>query len=134
VHHREDPLCAGCHELMDPIGFGLEGFDREGRPRTHDDDNPSCTISGQGEVVPFGTFSGPAELAQVALSAELDACAVDHVLQFALGRALTIADVELQSRLLNRFRDPETTAGRFDQLLLDLVTDPAFRLRREVTP
>ncbi len=134
VQHRDDPQCAGCHELMDPIGFGLETFDREGRYRTHDDANPDCVLSGEGEVVPWGTFSGPAELAQVALRAELDACAVDHVLQFALGRPLAFEDIALSDRLLDRFRDPETTAGRFDRLLLDLVTDPSFRLRREVTP
>ncbi|MEN0063872.1 MAG: DUF1592 domain-containing protein [Myxococcota bacterium] len=133
IQHRNDPACSGCHSLMDPIGFGLETYDREGRRRRHDDGNPECTISGQGEVVPYGPFSGPAELARLALTAQLDACAVDHVLQFALGRELSTADVELSDRLLNAFRAPEQ-AGRFDRLLLDLVTDPAFRLRREVTP
>lgn len=132
VQHRDDPACEGCHVLMDPIGFGLEAFDREGRSRTHDEGNPECVISGAGEVVPFGTFSGPAELARLALEAELDACAVDHVLQFALGRELSGPDAELFDRLLVKFRSD--AGGRFDQLLLELVTDPSFRLRREVTP
>lgn len=35
--HRDDPACASCHALMDPIGFGLENYDIVGRWR--DDDN-----------------------------------------------------------------------------------------------
>ena len=25
--HRTNPVCANCHKVMDPIGFGLENFD-----------------------------------------------------------------------------------------------------------
>ena len=28
--HRDNPPCAGCHKLMDPIGFALENFDAVG--------------------------------------------------------------------------------------------------------
>lgn len=32
-HRNAGPACAGCHEYMDPIGLGLEGFDMRGRLR-----------------------------------------------------------------------------------------------------
>src|SRR5205823_11207851 len=32
--HRANPSCAGCHSQMDPVGFGLENFDRFGRWRS----------------------------------------------------------------------------------------------------
>ena len=32
--HRRNPVCAGCHRLMDPIGLGLEDFDGAGKFRT----------------------------------------------------------------------------------------------------
>ncbi len=35
--HRTDPVCANCHQLLDPIGFGLENFDAIGRWRDQDD-------------------------------------------------------------------------------------------------
>ena len=35
--HRADAVCAGCHGLMDPIGFGLENLDELGRYRAHDE-------------------------------------------------------------------------------------------------
>ena len=31
--HRANPVCAGCHRAMDPIGFALENFDGIGRWR-----------------------------------------------------------------------------------------------------
>jgi hypothetical protein len=34
--HRKDPSCSTCHNLMDPIGFGLESYDAVGGWRTHD--------------------------------------------------------------------------------------------------
>ena len=34
--HRENPSCQGCHGIIDPLGFALEGFDAVGRNRTID--------------------------------------------------------------------------------------------------
>ena len=34
--HRASPTCAGCHKLMDPIGFSLENFDGIGAWRTRE--------------------------------------------------------------------------------------------------
>src|SRR6202012_3600966 len=35
--HRTNPVCANCHKILDPIGFGLENFDAIGRWRDQDD-------------------------------------------------------------------------------------------------
>jgi hypothetical protein len=35
--HRTDAVCASCHKVLDPIGFGLENFDAIGRWRDSDD-------------------------------------------------------------------------------------------------
>ena len=32
--HRANAVCAGCHKMMDPIGFALENFDGIGKWRT----------------------------------------------------------------------------------------------------
>jgi hypothetical protein len=45
--HRADVVCAGCHKVMDPIGFSLENFDAIGRWRAADDGvriDPSGTL------------------------------------------------------------------------------------------
>ena len=33
AEHRANAACAGCHKLMDPVGFALENFDAVGRWR-----------------------------------------------------------------------------------------------------
>jgi hypothetical protein len=60
--HRESPACAACHNLMDPIGFGLESFDGYGRWRDNDNGLP---VDASG-VMPSGEkFNGAVELREV---------------------------------------------------------------------
>ena len=35
--HRASPVCAGCHRVMDPIGFAMENYDGIGRWRAKED-------------------------------------------------------------------------------------------------
>jgi len=63
--HRENPDCAGCHDKMDPLGFGLENFDVMGQWRTEDHGNPLDTTG----TLPTGeTYEGPAGLKKVLLA------------------------------------------------------------------
>ena len=59
--HRKNPDCSGCHNKMDPLGFGLETFDVLGRLRTEAVDATGTLPSGE-------SFNGPAEMKQVLLA------------------------------------------------------------------
>lgn len=127
VHAVES--CAGCHSQMDPIGFGLEQYDRAGQFRTHDIDNEACEIDGEGEIADVGAFNGPAELSQLLIdNALLDGCVTQQAYRFALGRELDAEDMPFVQQLNQDF-----VAGdhRFDELLMAIVTNPAFGYRRE---
>ncbi|MEM9860406.1 MAG: DUF1592 domain-containing protein [Myxococcota bacterium] len=86
--------CASCHLRIDPIGFGLEGFDAQGRHREFevddpqtDDDESTCRIEGRGELNGVGEFSGPGGLAELGLSSGLlRSCFVTHVHRLLVGR------------------------------------------------
>lgn len=70
--HSQNQPCQSCHQLMDPIGFGFEGFDGIGRP-------VSGTVDTSGSIVGTsatnGTFSGVAELAgALAKSPDAQSC------------------------------------------------------------
>lgn len=91
LKHRESPACASCHNLMDPIGFGLENFDWLGRWRESDAGKP---IDASG-VLPSGErFNGPVELRNVLLKRQDDfvRTLVGKVLGYALGRSLEDGD------------------------------------------
>ena len=129
AQHRQG-ACAGCHAMMDPIGFGLERFDREGRYRTHDDGNPNCVIDGDGEIQNVGTFNGPAELSDLLLTTGLvEACAVQQLVQFAMGRPVDKDDDVRISTLTTQFAEG---GHLFGELVMTLVTDPSFGFRKEV--
>lgn len=52
--HSENPACAGCHRLMDPIGFAFEHYDAYGRHRA-DENGHAIDASGGIEGLPDGT-------------------------------------------------------------------------------
>jgi hypothetical protein len=120
--------CAACHNQYDPIGFGLENYDKAGRYRAHDDGNAACLIDGEGALEGVGAFNGPGELADLLIdSGELEACVVKQVYRFALGRRETAADGTALTQIAMSFRDG---GFAFDQVLMDIVSSDFFGYRR----
>lgn len=127
--HRSVASCAGCHESLDPIGFGLEAYDATGRFRTADDGHPECLVTGDGELPGYGTFNGPAELGQrLVESGELEDCFAQHVLRYAVGRKLRAADAAMTAALLESFVASGYSAR---ELLLAYVEGASFAQKRE---
>lgn len=124
--------CAGCHSLMDPIGLGLENYDHRGAFRTVENDDASCTISGEGSI-DGQAFSGPAELSDLLLdSGTLNRCVTNQLYRFAMGRS----ELEAQGdTFVGVLADELGTSEDFDlgALLVRFVADEAFALRREET-
>ncbi|MBY0506391.1 MAG: DUF1592 domain-containing protein [Bryobacteraceae bacterium] len=91
LKHREDQTCATCHNLMDPIGFGLENFDWMGRWRTHDNGQP---IDAAGALPGGDRFDGPVQLRGVLLKRQDEFLRhfTAKIMGYALGRALQDAD------------------------------------------
>ncbi len=119
--------CYDCHKMMDPIGFGLENYDNQGRYRAFDDGKPECIISGDGSIDGVGDFNGPAELAELIIeSGELERCVVSQVYRLAHGRRELTMDREILKGLTKQFAGSEYA---FDTLLVDLVSAESFGFR-----
>ena len=88
--HSVEARCAGCHNLMDPIGLGLENFDAIGRYRTTENGDAIDASS----TYPDGrTFKKPSELATlIAEDPRFVTCVTDKLLAFGLGRVLSSGD------------------------------------------
>ncbi len=92
--HSEDPACAGCHTLIDPVGFGLEHYDGVGRWR---DQDQGLEIDASGELLGTddidGAFDGAVQLAHALASSEqVQGCFVRQWFRFAQARAETDDD------------------------------------------
>jgi len=91
VRHRADPVCAGCHAKMDPIGFALEHFDAVGRWR---DDDAGMAIESKSELTDGRVIDGP-EGVQTFLTSrpELFVSALtEKLMMYALGRNVQYYD------------------------------------------
>lgn len=119
--HRENPACAGCHNVTDPLGLALEHFDTMGRYRETD---LGLTIDASGELdgVPF---VDAAELAQL-LREHPDAprCLVDKLYTYTAGRLPFDNEDEL---LVAIEAELGAEDNRFDRLLHAMVTHDDFR-------
>ena len=87
AQHSSDPACSGCHELIDPIGFGFENYDAIGRWRAMDG---AHDIDASGEILNTletnGTFDGVQGLSEhLAASSEVSACYVQQWFIFGTG-------------------------------------------------
>ena len=122
--HRADASCATCHNLMDPIGMGLENFDWMGRWRDRETDGQPVDAAG---ALPSGEkFNGPVELRQVLLNRKPEFLRhlAGKVLGYALGRNLQDGDQCTVQRLVDSL---EKDQYRSRTLIRNVVLSIPFR-------
>jgi hypothetical protein len=123
--HRTNPLCASCHQRMDPIGFAFENFDAIGAWRDRDGAFP---VDASG-VLPDGrSFQGPSELKRM-LRENSDAfrrCLSEKMLTFALGRGLEYYDRCAVDAILEAL---DEGGNRLSTLVLAVVQSEPFQMR-----
>ena len=120
LDHRANPVCATCHRLMDPIGFGLENFDWMGRWRDQEDGKP---IDASGEMPSGEKFNGPVELRETLLKQKdtFIGQVVGKVLGYALGRSLQDGDSCTVQGLVAKIKSDDYRARTmFREIVLSL--------------
>lgn len=125
--HREDPSCASCHALMDPIGFGLENFDASGAWRDQDNGKP---IDTSGELVDGRKFHGVDELRKVLVEdhrSDFHRSVASKLLTYALGRGLDWYDKPALDRIV---ADTEAAGGSSRAMLRAVIDSVPFQYRR----
>jgi hypothetical protein len=125
AEHRAKPACAGCHKLMDPVGFSLENYDAVGRWRDAIDGKPLDVSGG----LPDGSkFMGVDGLEQAILR-HPDAFAdtfSEKLLTFALGRGVDFHDAPAIRKVV---RDAQAQDFRFSSFILGIVNSTPFQRR-----
>lgn len=119
--HLENENCAACHQLMDPIGLGLENFDPVGRWRSFDN-GARIDASGVLDGAPFADAWSLAE--RLRAHPQLAPCFVRQLYRYAVGQDPTADEDSLVDVLAARF-----AAGgyRVQALLVDIVMSSGFR-------
>ncbi|MES2996573.1 MAG: DUF1592 domain-containing protein [Verrucomicrobiota bacterium] len=103
--HRKRPSCAGCHQNIDPLGFGLENYNAIGAWRTTEaNGKPVDSLA----ILPGDiAFSSPAELKRLLASSDekflRNFCR--KLLAYSIGRPLEYYDEPVISQLVASLRE-----------------------------
>ena len=127
--HRAAPACAGSHETMDNLGFGMEHFDAIGAWRDEDHGFP---VDAAG-VLPDGTsFYGGREMAAiVAEDPEFPECVTEQLFIYGMGRGITSRDGVYLGEISEAWVEADM---RLEDLVVGIVTAAPFRMRRGGEP
>lgn len=88
--HRQDPTCAGCHAIMDPLGFGLDHYDGIGAWRTAEN---GVAINAQGTLLDGTNIDGAMQLAAaLKLDPRTSRSITSFLLSYSLGRVISLDD------------------------------------------
>jgi mono/diheme cytochrome c family protein len=126
AQHRENAVCATCHAMIDPLGFGLERYDPVGRWRDVDENFTPIDASG---VLPDGTkFNGVAELrgALARRPERFVGAFTEKLTIYALGRGLEPYDMPALRKIV---RDAAATDYKTSSLVLGIVKSLPFQNR-----
>ncbi len=124
--HRKNPACAGCHQLMDPIGFALENFDAVGAWRTNDS---GFRVDAAGKMFDGTKLEGPVSLRQAILnrSDAFIGTFAENLLSYGLGRVIDYHDMPFVRGIE---REAARSNNRFSSFILGVVKSPSFQMRR----
>ena len=118
--HLQEPSCASCHRLTDPIGLAFEQFDGIGRFRTMENDHV-IDVSGDLDQVPFTTLNDLSDL--ILTHPDWTPCMVKTFYHYVLG----YADIEEHADYLQALTQWwPTQEYRLQALLIKIMTHPQF--------
>jgi hypothetical protein len=129
AEHSNNPGCAECHQLMDPIGFGFENFDALGRFRAEDDGRP---VDASGEIFATddadGPFDGVGELSErLAGSRQVQECVTRQLFRYSVRRVETTQE---QCGLDELFDVAAETNWDVREMLVHITQTDGFAYRR----
>ena len=128
--HRANPTCAGCHKIMDPIGFSLENFDAVGQWRTSDE---GSKIDPAGTLYNGAKVDGAPALRKMLTSHPevFTGVQTEKLLTYALGRGVQYYDMPAVRAVL---RNAAGTNYRFSSIVLGIVKSTPFQMKVKSPP
>ena len=125
--HRANPVCAGCHKIIDPLGFALENFDAVGRWRTTSE--AGKPIDADGVLADGSKVDGPVSLRKALLKRPEGFVGVltEKLLTYALGRGLDYRDMPAVRGIV---RESSRDNYRFSSLIAGIVKSAEFQMQK----
>jgi len=128
TRHRGAPTCAGCHKIMDPIGFALENLDADASWRTKQGGEGGMPIDTKVVLFDGQQVNGPVALRTALLrySPQFVRMFIEKMMTYAVGRGVEYTDMPTIRAIA---RDAATDDNRFSSIVLGVVKSPQFQMR-----
>jgi hypothetical protein len=122
--HRKNPVCASCHQRMDPLGFSLENFDALGKWRTVLDGMP---IDAAASLPDGSEFDGIQGLRKLLLNqqGEFVRTITEKLLAYAIGRGVEFYDLPAVRKIANEAAEKNY---RWSALIAGIVRSTPFTM------
>jgi hypothetical protein len=126
--HRKNPPCAGCHKIMDPIGFALDNFDADGKWRAKQGGDGGTPIDASVTLYDGQTANGPVGLRRALLRYEPQFVRMftEKMMTYALGRGVEYTDMPVLRSIVH---DAAREHDRFSAIVLGIVRSSPFQMR-----
>jgi hypothetical protein len=123
--HRADPACAGCHKVMDPLGFVMEGFDAVGHLREM---TAAAPFDASAEFPDGTTVEGLPGLRKRLLSQpdQFVSTLTERLMTYAIGRPVGFDDMPAVRSIV---KDAARNDYRFSSIVLGIVNSVPFRMK-----
>jgi hypothetical protein len=123
--HLQNAVCAGCHNVIDPVGLSLETFDAVGRRRTVEDGAPVDATGG----LPDGSVFTDVDGLEAALLRRPDLFVetfTEKLLTYALGRGVESYDAPAIRAIVH---GAAASRYRMSDVILGVVNSKPFQMR-----
>jgi hypothetical protein len=135
TRHRSNPTCAGCHKIMDPIGFALENFDADASWRATQggkDGTRDMPIDAKVKLYDGQEVDGPVGLRRALLrySPQFVRMFIEKMMTYALGRGLLYTDMPTVRTIARAAAKDDT---RFSAIVLGVIRSTQFQMRVKAT-
>ncbi len=128
--HRANQPCAGCHRIIDPVGFALENYDPVGLWR--DKTEAGTPIDASGTLADGSKIDSPAALRQALASRPnvFTGTLTEKLLIYALGRGLDTYDMPVVRRIVS---EAAKNNYKMSSIILGIVESKPFEMRVKVS-
>ena len=124
--HRQNPTCASCHKILDPLGFSLENFDAIGQWRAKD---AGTSIDASGQLADGTAVDGPVALRKAIMKhpEQFVRTVTEKMLTYGLGRGLEYYDMPTV-RMIEESASKDD--HRFSALVMAIVKSTPFQMKK----
>ncbi len=124
--HRDNPSCAGCHDVMDPLGLALENFTAIGQWRDRDSDAGNIPIDASGQLADGTPLNGVNDLREslVERPEQFVQTFTEKLMTYSLGRSVEHHDMPAVRSIVRSAADSNFS---FSSIVMGIINSDQFR-------